>query len=100
MFTKAVGLLRATLMALLCDKKKGEMTTNPSFAKIAFWLILSKFYANPQDFSQYWFYTVGALLAYILFGTKFLPAWFASRDLPTDYYDTSAYHHNATREDP
>lgn len=83
---KLNNLFLSIIRALLCDKDKdGSITSNPSFAKFAFWLILAWFLPKPTAFNQYWFYVVAALLAYILFGTKFLPAFFASKKIAPEF---------------
>jgi uncharacterized protein involved in response to NO len=76
-FFKAVS---AIVKALFCDKDvNGRQTTIPSFAKMAFWILIAYFLNRPGIFTQWWFYVIASLLAYILFGTKFIPAFFANR---------------------
>lgn len=82
MLVKFMVIFLKVVRALTCDKdKNGVQTGNPSFAKLAFWLVLGKFLSNPRLFTQFWFYLLVTILAYILFGTKFLPAFFAARGL-------------------
>lgn len=84
MKTQLAAVLRAITLALFCDKSKnGSLTPHPSFAKFAFWLILVWFLPKPAAFTEYWFYTLACLLAYILFGTKFIPTFLAGRSADT-----------------
>lgn len=68
---KAIKLI---VQALFCDKSpSGEMTTTPSFSKLAFWIILGRFIDRPGLYSDNWLYTILALLIYILLGMKCVP---------------------------
>lgn len=81
MVDKLLRVLCSIIRSLFCDKNsRGSQTGTPSFSKFAFWTLILWFLPRPEAFGQYWFYTVAALLAYILFGTKFIPAFFAYKD--------------------
>lgn len=63
--------------AILCDKdENGKMTTTPSFAKLWFLVIMATLLKKPDSMSEWWWLVCATILAYILFGSKFIPAFF------------------------
>lgn len=68
------------LKAMFCDKDKdGNLSTTPSFAKVWFLIVMIRLLKKVDSMNEWWWLVVASILSYILFGAKFIPAFFQSK---------------------